>query len=92
MEKTMKKVKITDNYEKLIYDEELAFLCMQTYLEHFVNMFAFEGIVLLLDQVQKAKHDVTDILWQEWIQSIKHVLRGTHELDVFYDPFTCEKM
>jgi hypothetical protein len=20
------------------------------------------------------------------------VLRGTHELDVFYDPFTCEKM
>lgn len=88
----MKEAGINSDYEKLIYDEELAFLCLKSYLQSIFDEYEWEDIKEVLDQLNNAKHVESDFVWQEWLQSIKHVKNGTYELDVYCDPFTFERM
>lgn len=91
IEKTMKDMNITKDYRKLIYDEELAFLCVKNYLFLFFSMFHYEGVGRILKKVEESKHVDSDPIWNDWLRAINHVKNGTYELDISYDPFTGER-
>lgn len=91
VEKTMKALKIAKDPKELVYDEQLAFLCLKNYLECFTNIFSWKDVLDLLDQVKKTEYSESDPLWQEWIKSINHIVYGTKELDVSFDPYTYER-
>ena len=79
--KTLKDLSITQNPKKVLYDEQIAFLCMQNYLQLFYDQFPFSDIGIILKNLKKSEHTPSDPTWQQWLQAIKHSINETYPLD-----------
>lgn len=83
---------ITQDPKKLLLNEETAFLCMQNCLQFFYDHTPWKDILTLHNKLQHAQHSNSDPVWQEWLQAINHSINETYALDVYFDPFTGERM
>lgn len=81
VKKTMEVLNIKEDPKKLLYDEEVGFLCMKNYLQLFNNQFHWEDIESLLNYINRAKHVYGDKVWNDWLQAIDHSINETYQLD-----------
>lgn len=83
---------IEGDIREIIYNEEILFSCLKKYLKVVALKYDWPEVRRFVDILNKIELVEPDPLWGMWIESVNHALRGTYELDVFYDPFTYEKM
>jgi len=90
--KALQNLNIHQEPTKIMFNDEIAFLCLQNYIQIFYDQTPWEDIGALLNKVKQAQHSNPDPVWQEWLQAIDHSINETYELDIYFDPFTGERM
>lgn len=78
--------------KEYIYDEDIGFLCMQNYFQSSYNQILWQDLKDLVEILKRAQHIEFDPVWEQWLQAITHVLNNSYELDVYFDPFTGDRM
>lgn len=79
VDKTLSDHKINLDLTDIRFTTELAYQCMQNYLELFYMRFHFEDLQLVLQLLHQAKHVTTDPVWQQWQQAIQNALNNSYE-------------
>lgn len=89
---TLQEFKIDQDPKKMLFDEEIAFLCVEHCLQAFYEHTPWEDIHNFYNELKYAKHIESDLIWNEWLQAIDHAVHETYELDMYFDPFTGERI
>jgi hypothetical protein len=90
--KTLHDFNINRNPKTIIFNEEIAFICMQNYLQCFYDQTPWEDVGIILENLKNSEQIDTDPTWQQWLQAVDHSINETYELDVYFDPFTGERI
>lgn len=65
-----------------IFNPELAYQCIQNYLDLFYKEYYFEDVEIVLILINRAKHTPDDPLWQQWLIAINHAVNNSYPLEV----------
>lgn len=90
--KTLHDLNVQQNPEQFLYDQETAFLCMQNYFQYFYDQTSWQEVGTLVSILKQAQHVDADPVWQEWQIALGHVLNNSYELDLYFDPFSGDRM
>ncbi len=78
--KTLSDMNISDHPKEILYDEQMAFLCMKNYLQIFYLQIKFEGIKNILKNINAVKINSDTFEWSSWLNCIQAVLDQEHNI------------
>jgi len=78
--KTLCDMHITQDPKKVLYDEQMAFLCMKNYLQIFYTQITFEGVKNILKIINATKIDSDTPEWNSWLNCIQAAIDQEHDI------------
>jgi len=73
--KTLQDLNIKDDPKKILYDENMAFLCLRNYLQSFYEQIPFGDIKEILKILHSIKQSPENHEWQHWLDCIHNAIK-----------------